>query len=57
MQKRIIVSILLSIFVILAGLGLISHLPAVRERVPRYLEVRRAGRDGTTGSTVVVRDN
>lgn len=38
-------------------IGLISHLPAVRERVPRYLEVRRAGRDGTTGSTVVVRDN
>ena len=38
-------------------IGLISHVPAVRERVPRYLEVSGPGRDGTTGSSLTVRDN
>ena len=41
MQKRIIVSILLSIFVILAGLGLISHL-RVRDSIRRSAEDRLA---------------
>lgn len=38
-------------------IGLISHVPAVRERVPRYLEVREPGKDGQVGSTLRVRDN
>ena len=36
-------------------IGLISHVPAIRERVPRYLWVHRP--DETGGSTVEMRDN
>ncbi|MEZ4237803.1 MAG: SbcC/MukB-like Walker B domain-containing protein [Myxococcota bacterium] len=36
-------------------IGLISHVPAVRERVPRYLWVTPAS--GATGSSIELRDN
>jgi len=37
-------------------IGVISHVPAVRERVPRYVMVSRPGRDGT-GSKLQLLDN
>jgi DNA repair protein SbcC/Rad50 len=37
-------------------IGVISHVPAVRERVPRYVMVAQPGRDGT-GSRLSIHDN
>lgn len=37
-------------------IGLISHVPGVRERVPRYLQILPPGR-GSVGSQIAVQDN